>query len=166
MLVTEFLSYLKGVFITRREKTTLFDDAGESEISKEQIADVEDYTKKVQERPDYILPKGFKKVSENTIKFTNIISNNISSIPEAYSAVVEIIDEILSQKPFDFHVIESISERKTIVKVKPTTLGLQKERAMSTYIEKPITDKISAKRRSTSKGIVIGPPKSQRNFKP
>jgi hypothetical protein len=153
------------VFITRGEKTAMFDDAVESGGSKDQAADVEEYTKKVEDRPDYILPKGFKKVSENTIKFNNIISNNISNIPEAYSTVIEIIDEILSQKPFDFHVIESISEKKTIIKVKPTTLGLQKERAMSTYIEKPIADKMSAKRRSTSKGIVIGPPKSLRNFK-
>jgi hypothetical protein len=76
------------VFITRGEKTAMFDDAAESGVSKDQAADVEEYTKKVEGRPDYILPKGFKKVSENTIKFNNIISNNISNIPEAYSTVI------------------------------------------------------------------------------
>lgn len=36
---------------------------------------------------------------------------------------------------------------------------------MSTFIEKPLQDKIAAKRRSTSKGVMIGPLRSQRNLK-
>jgi hypothetical protein len=37
-IVAEFFSYLKGVFVTRGEKTGLFDDAGDSGLSKEQAA--------------------------------------------------------------------------------------------------------------------------------
>jgi hypothetical protein len=61
--VQEFFNYLKSVFIARGEKIAIFDDTAEMVMSKEQAEDVEAYTKKVEGRPDYILPKGFKKVS-------------------------------------------------------------------------------------------------------
>jgi hypothetical protein len=102
------------------------------------------------------------------MKFNHILSSNISGIPEAYSTAIEIIDEILSQPPFNFHVLESISQKTTVFKVRLSALnaaGLQKERAMSTYIEKPVNDKLYAKRRSSSRGIALGLPQSGRSLK-
>jgi hypothetical protein len=63
LIVKEFFNYLKSVFIARGEKTSVFDDAADVALSKEQAEEVEAYTKKVENRPNYILPKGFKKVS-------------------------------------------------------------------------------------------------------
>ena len=67
------------MFNDRGEKVAIFEE-GDMPMSKEQAEEVENYNKKVENRPDYILPKGFKKVSENTIKFNHILSSNISGI--------------------------------------------------------------------------------------
>lgn len=48
------------------------------------------------------------------------------------------IDYLFSLEPFNTHIIEDIASKKTVYRVKPTTLGtirdMPKERAMSTMI--------------------------------
>jgi hypothetical protein len=88
------------VFITSGEKTNLFDDAGESETNKKQTANLEDYTKKVEDRPEYILPKGskkFQKIPSSLTKSSAIISvASLRHNPQSYKLWMKSFPKSLS----------------------------------------------------------------------
>lgn len=161
VLVSQFFTYLRSVFADKGEKLTMFEEESDANVTKEQAEQIQSYTKKLESRPDYILPKGYKKIIENRVSFNHVISQHISGLSEAFIAVTEILDEIFSKETFKFHTLESISQKKTISKVKVSSLGnpaaIQKERALSTYIQKksPSISK-DKNRRSSTRGILAG----------
>lgn len=69
IIIKRFFDYLKTVFISKEEKIAIFEDVNDVPMSKEQVYEVEIFTKKLEAQPSYILPKGYKKVSYNTVEF-------------------------------------------------------------------------------------------------
>lgn len=174
VMVREFFAHLKNAFLVRGEKVTIFEDAGDMPMTKEQAYEVEIFNKKLESQPNYILPKGYKKLSYHSVDFQHTISQTIGGIPEAYIIVVEILDSIFAAEPFSTHIIEDIAVKKTTYRVKPTSMGgfsgFPKERAMSTFIERKSTGEVASeigelKQRSMSRGALppsqIPPPQPE-----
>lgn len=63
VLVKEFFLHLKNGFLARGEKIAVFEDVFDVTMSKEQAYEVEIFNKKLQTQPNYILPKGYKKLA-------------------------------------------------------------------------------------------------------
>lgn len=77
----EFFIYLKNVFLTKGEKVAMFEDVSDIPLTKEQSYEVDIFNKKLQQNPNYILPKGYKKLVEKTVEFEYKFSPAIIHFP-------------------------------------------------------------------------------------
>lgn len=66
-LLEELFHYIKMVFAERGEKTAIFDEPESAYFNESEV--VKEFAKRLEEDPNYILPEGYKKVTEKTIKF-------------------------------------------------------------------------------------------------
>lgn len=56
---------------------------------------IKEFTKKLEQDPTFILPEGYKKVTEKTLKLTAKFSDKIQKFKQSYMDVYEVLDEIL-----------------------------------------------------------------------
>lgn len=56
---------------------------------------IKEFTKKLEDDPTFILPEGYKKVTEKYMKLSPVLSNKYTKIKESYKDVFEVLDEIL-----------------------------------------------------------------------
>lgn len=66
---------------------------------------VKEFTKKIEEDPTFILPEGYKKVTEKVMKLSPLLSNKYTKIKESYKDIIEILDEILYESDLRMHII-------------------------------------------------------------
>jgi hypothetical protein len=69
VILREFFAHLKNAFLVRGEKVSVFEDAGDVPLTKEQAYEVEIFNRKLQSQPNYILPKGYKKLTYHEVEF-------------------------------------------------------------------------------------------------
>ncbi|EGR31584.1 hypothetical protein IMG5_106360 [Ichthyophthirius multifiliis] len=113
----KLFDHMRFVTKNKNKNTALFDDPdnqyfGESEVIKE-------YNKKLQQNPDYPLPKGYKKIKEKQLKFDyNIDKQGNIPIKESFKYAYIFLNELLNEK-LGFHLIEPKSIIKEVVKAQP-----------------------------------------------
>jgi hypothetical protein len=81
VLVREFFSHLKNAFLARGEKVAIFEDAADVPLSKEQAYEVEIFNKKLEMQPNYILPRGYKKLAYHSVNFEHTLSPSLGGLP-------------------------------------------------------------------------------------
>lgn len=59
----------------------MFEDVSDIPLTKEQSYEVDIFNKKLQQNPNYILPKGYKKLVEKTVEFEYKFSPAIIHFP-------------------------------------------------------------------------------------
>ena len=84
-LLEEWFNYLKLIFIERGEKTTLFDEPETAYFNETEV--VKEFTRKLQDDPTFILPEGYKKVTEKVMTLSPEFSEKNKGIPESYMEV-------------------------------------------------------------------------------
>ena len=73
-LLREFFLELKESFIARKEQINIFEDVEDIPLSKEQLYEVNIFNQKINSNPNYILPKGYKKIIDKKVDFNHQVS--------------------------------------------------------------------------------------------
>ena len=121
-LLEEMFHYLKMVFAEKGEKTTMFDEPEIAYFNEEEV--IKEFNRKLEEDPNFILPEGYKKITEKQISFKAEYSENVrQNLGEAYLDVMQVLDEILSESTLKIHLLEPISEKSVRTRVKPHAFG-------------------------------------------
>lgn len=108
-LVEEWFNYLKLVFIEKGEKTALFDEPEAAYFNESEV--IREFTSRLEQDPNFILPEGYKKVTEKVYKLTPKFSDKNTKIKQSFKDVYEILDEILYESELRFHIVEPLVEK-------------------------------------------------------
>ena len=68
-LLKEVIEYLRKTFTSKGEKTAVFDEEVDMSLDDKQSYEINILQKKLRENPNYILPKGYKKITEKRVDF-------------------------------------------------------------------------------------------------
>ena len=138
VLLKEVFEYIRKTFASRGEKTSVFDEEVDMNLNDKQSYEIDILHKKLKENPSYILPKGYKKITEKKIDFQFSLSEKMSGLSEPYSVAYQVMDAIF-EKAIGSHLMESVSVRNNNYRVKPLMASkpdISRERAMSTMIQR------------------------------
>lgn len=80
VIMKEFFKELKGTFVTRKEKTDVFEDVADMNITSQQSEEVTRLTSELKNNPNFILPTGFKKIVEQNIEYDYKISPKLTGL--------------------------------------------------------------------------------------
>lgn len=90
---------------------------------------IDELNRRIDKDPNYKLPEGYVKVTEKTMESKFVIPEYFP-IKESKRVAVEVLDGLL-HKLFGVHILESMSELKERVRVKPVLKAVAKDRIMS-----------------------------------
>jgi hypothetical protein len=100
-MMAELFSTLKLYAAENRISPQLFDEPEACYTNEEEAVKV--LNKKLQENPDYILPEGYKKITETRVFYDHKIY--LQAMSPTYKEVYEVLDEMLFDA-LKFHIIE------------------------------------------------------------
>ena len=80
VLPQEFLKALKENFVNRKRSVALCEDLQDIVLTNDQAEETQAYNRKLFRNPHYILPKGYKKITESTVTYSYLLSPRISKI--------------------------------------------------------------------------------------
>ena len=66
---------------------------------------IKEFTKKIEQDPSFILPEGYKKVTEKSLKLILKFREKNQKIKASFKDVYEILDEILFDSDLRIHLI-------------------------------------------------------------
>ena len=98
---------------------------------------VKEFTKQLQEDPTFILPEGYKKVTEKVMYLIPEMSEKNKGISEAYMDVYEVLDEILHESELRIHILEPMVKKETKLRVKPQAFMNIKTKLLDSTETKP-----------------------------
>ncbi len=94
----------------------------------------------VAKNPAQILPEGYAKVEEESLRFEHVLSRTVAAtLPESLRITVELLDSIVSDS-FDQHFVESVSRVEGRIKVCPLVQRPQKRLMLPRFMESVTPD--------------------------
>jgi len=91
-------------------------------MTNQQSSEVSRLNKELESNPHFILPTGYKKITETIMNHKYELNCFKSNIPEAYLAALEAVDYIFSKASLNMHVIEDNASQQVKSKAKAVAL--------------------------------------------
>lgn len=90
-ILETFFKYLRTVTEERGENTVLFDDPDSAYFNESEV--IREFNKKLEQDPSYILPEGYKKVTDRSMTFEPKVSKKAcQGVAEKYADCLEVLD--------------------------------------------------------------------------